>query len=407
MSRKRQRWKWSTGSRPHTVAVEERVPGGMIYGRVWSPQTERWMRVSLMHRDRERAKAWALNQAAKLARGDEAIRTGRVTLSMVFTAYKKHRTPRKTEHEQRCDGRRTEMWTRVLGSDIDPHNVSLAAWERFIDLRASGAIDPRGREVPANKCRPVGNRAVEADCNWLRWVFNWASKWRMASGHYLMRENPVRGFEAPTEHNPRRPVATQDRYEAVRAVSDQVMMESRWGERLEQRSYLSELLDIVNGTGRRLSAVCQLTYEDLRLDEGPHGSIRWPAQTDKMKRETLVPITPDVRRALDRILRERPGIGSAPLLPSPEDAQQPMTRHLADKWLRRAEKLAGLQPQQGSLWHAYRRKWATERKHLPDVDVAEAGGWKTVQTLKTAYQQADAETMLRVVLEAGELREAR
>ena len=41
------------------------------------------------------------------------------------------------------------------------------------------------------------------------------------------------------------------------------------------------------------------------------------------------------------------------------------------------------------------------------MDVAAASGWKTVQTLKSAYQQADAETMLRVVLEAGELREAR
>jgi len=61
----------------------------------------------------------------------------------------------------------------------------------------------------------------------------------------------------------------------------------------------------------------------------------------------------------------------------------------------------------GSLWHAYRRKRATERKHLPAVDFAAAGGWKTSQALKTAYQQADAETILRVVLEAGELREAK
>ena len=58
-------------------------------------------------------------------------------------------------------------------------------------------------------------------------------------------------------------------------------------------------------------------------------------------------------------------------------------------------------------WQAYRQKWATERKHFPDVDVAPAGGWKTVQTLKSAYQHADAETMLRVVFEGGELREAR
>ncbi|HUP25675.1 MAG TPA: tyrosine-type recombinase/integrase [Thermoanaerobaculia bacterium] len=308
---------------------------------------------------------------------------------------------------QKADERRAEMWKAVLGADRDPHTIRMSDWERFIDLRSSGAIDARGREVPPKERRPVRARAVEADCNWLRWVFNWASKWRMQSGHYLMRENPVRGYEAPREEDPRRPVATQDRFEAVRAKSDEVTMQTRWGKRATQRSYLSELLDIVNGTGRRISAVCQLTYEDLRLHARPHGAIRWPASTDKMKRESVVPISPQVRSALERILRERPGIGAAPLLPSPADATKPITRYLADKWLIEAEKLAELEPQEGSLWHAYRRKWATERKHLPDVDVAAAGGWKTVQTLKTAYQQADPDTMLRVVLGGAELRDAR
>jgi hypothetical protein len=69
--------------------------------------------------------------------------------------------------------------------------------------------------------------------------------------------------------------------------------------------------------------------------------------------------------------------------------------------------MAGLRPQKGSLWHAYRRKWATERKHLPDADVAAAGGWKNTISLKTAYQQADPETILKVVMEPGELREVR
>ena len=82
-----------------------------------------------------------------------------------------------------------------------------------------------------------------------------------------------------------------------------------------------------------------------------------------------------------------------------------MTRHLADKWLRKAEKLAGLEPQKGSLWHAYRRKWATERKHLSDTDVAAAGGWTNSLTLRKVYQQSDVETMLHVVLNGGELRE--
>jgi integrase len=294
-----------------------------------------------------------------------------------------------------------------LGAESDPHAISLGEWERFIDMRRSGEIDPRGNPVALQDRRVIRNRPVEADCDWLNWVFNWASKWRLPSGHYLMRENPARGFEIPKEKNPRQPVASQDRYEAVRAVSDQVMMETRWGKRALARSHLSEVLDILNGTGRRLSAACQLTYEDLRPSEGPHGAIRWPASTDKMGRETLVPISPGVREALDRVLRERPGIGQAPLFPSPDDPQKAMSRHLADKWLREAEGLASLTPQEGSLWHAYRRKWATERKHLSDVDVAAAGGWKTVETMKSAYQQADAGTMLLVVLEASELREAK
>ena len=170
---------------------------------------------------------------------------------------------------------------------------------------------------------------------------------------------------------------------------------------------LARSLDIVSGTGRRLSAVLQLQYEDLQLSGGPHGAIRWPANTDKTGRETLVPIGPDVRVAIDRVLRERPGIGQAYLFPAPGDATKPVSRHLAAKWLQEAEKLAGLEKLDGSLWHAYRRKWATERKHLPDADVAAAGGWENPNTLWLVYQQADADTMLRVVLERGELREAK
>ncbi len=144
-----------------------------------------------------------------------------------------------------------------------------------------------------------------------------------------------------------------------------------------------------------------------RREGGPYGSIRWPAHTDKSGMETVVPMSPSVRDAIDRIQIERPGIGAAPLFPSPEDPQKSVTRHLADKWLRKGEGVAKLSPQKGSLWHAYRRKWATERKHLSDVDVAAAGGWKTVETLKIAYQQADAETMLLVVMEATELRDVK
>ncbi len=93
--------------------------------------------------------------------------------------------------------------------------------------------------------------------------------------------------------------------------------------------------------------------------------------------------------------------------PDPSGNTRPITRQLADKWLREGEKLAGVEPQKGSLWHAYRCKWATQRKHLPVQDVVRGGGWKSNAMVLNIYTQADGETMLQVVLGAGELREAR
>lgn len=55
----------------------------------------------------------------------------------------------------------------------------------------------------------------------------------------------------------------------------------------------------------------------------------------------------------------------------------------------------------GGVFHPYRRLWATERKHLPLVDVATAGGWRDTQALRLSYQHADPATVLRVVENAG------
>ncbi len=248
----------------------------------------------------------------------------------------------------------------------------------------------------------MGTRVVEIDFVWLKAVLNWAVSWEEQPGHRLLRENPVRGFQVPREENPRRPVANDDRYEATRAVSDTIMMRLRAARKQQlQRSYLSEILDIANGTARRISAICQLRYEDLLLtptSSAPHGAIRWPGSTDKEGRAWAAPITAAVRGALERLLRERPGIGAAYLFPSPVDPTRPIDYGLASEWLLRAERLAGLPKLKGGVWHPYRRRWATVRKHLPLTDVAAAGGWKSTQTLLKCYQQPDEATMLEVVL---------
>lgn len=106
----------------------------------------------------------------------------------------------------------------------------------------------------------------------------------------------------------------------------------------------------------------------------------------------------DTRRALDQL----PAL-TGYLFRSPKEADRPWTRFHARDLLERAEKLASLEP--GGGFHAYRRKWATERKHLALKDVMEAGGWIDPRSLETCYQQVDEDTLLAVVTEPRKLRE--
>lgn len=433
------RWSHSVGERPYKVTVYERRPGGNLYVRVWDSSARggegNWIRRSLKHKDRERAKDYAAEQHAKLRKGEAEIQAGRGTLARLFALYERHRTPKKkSEAERKGDARRIELWTRVLGADQDPEAISRAAWERFTERRYAGEIDARGHPVPEtapcpdcegenpddctrcdgtgeiNPRRPVGPRTVERDQRFLLAVLNWGTDWRTEDG-YLLSENVCRRFPVEKEKNPSRPVATDARVEGVREVAPELTMDVTWGETREAvPSHLPAIFNLAVETGRRLSAILALRYADLQLDVGPHGAIRWPAETDKQGRESTVPISPRARQALDRhIARMRrldlPGIGDAPLFPSPYDPGEPVSRHVADRWLRTAEERAELESLDGSLWHAYRRRWATVRKHLPATDVAEAGGWAGPETLQRVYQQADPETMLEVVLGGGELRE--
>ncbi|MGI8549144.1 MAG: hypothetical protein ACR2M1_17780 [Gemmatimonadaceae bacterium] len=99
------------------------------------------------------------------------------------------------------------------------------------------------------------------------------------------------------------------------------------------------------------------------------------------------------------------GIRFGFLFPDPKDATKPMSRHLFADYLEKAEKHAKIPKLTGALWHAYRRGWATTRKHLSVVDVAAAGGWSDTGTLLRCYQHADFETMLAVVNEPRKLTE--
>jgi integrase len=157
-------------------------------------------------------------------------------------------------------------------------------------------------------------------------------------------------------------------------------------------------LIVAEGTGRRLSAWCSLCWDDVMFDAGPTGSIRWRAELDKRGYEQVVPMSPTVRDALVKAQFDQGAIGKSPVFPAPGNAAEPCRRDVLDKWLRRAYKLAGIKPEGGSLWHAVRRKWVTERKDYSIKDIAAAGGWRNEGTVSRCYLQSDPDTVRNVVL---------
>lgn len=416
--RRRGRWSWATGERGTRVLVfQER--NGRMYGQI------NGRKVALKHSDRERARRWAKDQYRQLVDGLASAADPTPTVAKVFAAYRVYRanadlSGTSRSEDQRCGGRLPDptvegdvgdpgLFARVFGATRDLSKLTLGEWQAFIRARQTGAIDAWGRSVPApekpedHPRRPVRARTVESDAEWLLKVCNWALEWEdRFTGKPLMREHPLRRSRfreaVPHEQNPRRPVATQDRYEAVLAHADAV------------HSLLRPLLTIVNGTGRRINAVVQVRCQDLRLPKtsgAPHGAIAWRGETDKMGKAWAAPMNAAVREAVDALLAARPVIGNAYLFPAEKDADKPMDRWFAAKLLRQAERRAEVPHLAGGCWHPYRRKWGTERKHLPVQDVAQAGGWKNPATLQTIYQQPDDATLYRVVSEPAELREAK
>ena len=298
----------------------------------------------------------------------------------------------------------------MLGSDFDLSKLSRREWDKVVRQRRSGAIDGRGRPIVKDR-RKVSDRTVQRDLVSLRSVCRWATEYRDDSGRLLLDRDPTRGLAMPREKNPLRPVATHDRVDAIREhYRKPTMRIERGGKREVVESYLPEVFEIVVGTGRRISAVCGLRFEDLDLEpsaEAPWGAIVWPSDTDKMKRRWRCPISGRVREAIEAATRKRRAVGPGPLFPSPADTREPVRYEQVSRWLAKAEQKAKLAKQKGGLWHPYRRLWASARKDLPDVDVAQAGGWSSLDALKSAYQQPDDATMLRVVTHAAELREVR
>jgi integrase len=261
-----------------------------------------------------------------------------------------------------------------FGEDLPIADVIPERLRQYVRLRRDGSITGV----------PVRTSAIQRELTILKGALNWAR------GVYegrdpLLAQHPLEAFRIPSERDPRRPVVTDTTTAALLAVADAV------------HPYLRTLITLARGTGRRLSAVLGLWWKDIDFDEG---TIRWRAEHDKLRRTSVVPAARATLEELRRFRALRPGVGESPLFPHPRSKMHSgghVSRHLAAYWLKRAYELSGAPKSDGSLWHAFRRLWATERKQLPVKDVAAAGGWKDITTLIECYQQPDDLTLRAVV----------
>ena len=323
-----------------------------------------------------------------------------VTLGQVFRAYFEHEAPSLTAKWRQASDTRRELFEAAWGAGKAVRDIGQGDVKQFAQSRRVGTLRPSQSRV-----NTVREGTIESDLRWLSVCFRWAMGFRV-NGRPLVQANPLAVLKRPKPKNVRRPVASHERYVETLKKADAVDPAGR----------LACMLALARYTGHREGAICQLqvndflrTKEEVRAALGalgfderqadyyPHGGLRWRAAADKMGNDSVTPLAPDARSALDAYLAQSPRLGKAPLFPASTDPSRPIRADSASHWLMKAEKLAGLPSLSGGRWHPYRRLWATERRHLPAQDVAAAGGWTDTQALTTIYQHATPDKILEVV----------
>src|SRR5260370_12017469 len=367
MTRKPRRcWSKSIGERGHRIRLYEARPGGPIMRSVFINGKED--RKSLRTRDKGLAIQQTYQLLNALLANDEALNEQSLTLGMVADRYVKSRTHlSKKERTEREEAAMLHRVVAFLGRTRNVQSLSESDVRGYALARRRGD----GAIIRTRPGRPIRNRTVEADLEMLRRALNWATRERTPSGRRLVPENPLIGVKLPAESNPRRPVLTHDAFQRLLKVAGRV------------HRLLKMALIVAEGTGRRLSAWRNLCWDDVDFQ---CGTIHWRAETDKQGHEQVVPLSDAVRAALAEARRGQGSIGNTPVFPAPKNSSRPCSRYLFDAWLGKAFQLAGVPREPGMLWHAIRRKWATERKGDPVKDVMQAGGWLDEATPVASYR---------------------
>ena len=409
---KQGKWMRTLGQRGCSIRLFQKRKGSNFYREVWRTNVGRSHTRCLFTTDRAEAERLGKAFLATLLQGPVADHPAEdITLRELCQRY-------STENESFLDNtagtRRDDLMHMNLlcsffGDDRKVLSLTARDQAEYSTKRLAGGIEiwNNGERFVSQPCRA---RSVETDLALLHRMLRWATTIRRPTGKGWLEYHPLEGVRRTREKNPKRPVATWDRFQKVRTKlqelsakgASDIKATARQREAARIRWLKVELaLVLAEATGRRIGSIRQLRWDDIDF---AGATIRWRAEADKKGKDWLVPIPATLVDEL-RTFQRRLGSVGGWIFAAEKNPAKPVDRYLLDYWLLEAETAAGVSKLDGGLWHPYRRKWATERKDRSLKDVAAAGGWKDVQTLLTCYQQADPETMLEVMSEPKKLRD--
>lgn len=414
-------WTRSFGERGLRVRLFQKRKDGHFFRFVWLPGRGADEKC-LYTADRSAAERLARELLAKTVLNEDHSAPSNIalTLSHLLERY----TRESATFLDNTEATRKDGLTRVaiilayFGSELDVRELREDDVVGYTRWRLAGGAQ---YGVDAKNGRPLNTRAVrmrsvEADLKLLYAALKWATSIRVSKGRRLLEHHPLQGVRRPRERNPKRPIATWERFVAARAAATELVVEAEnriEGAKTDEGRAAAELdrlkwmraelgLVLLESTGRRTGSIRQLRWEDINFGTS---EITWRAEADKKRHEWNTPVPASLLEELRSFQRRLCAVAGW-LFPAEKDPRHPIRRDVFARWILALEKRAGLPKLDGGLLHAFRRKWATERKDLPVKDVAAAGGWKDVGTLLTCYQQADRETMLAVMSEPRKVLDA-
>ena len=325
-------WSRSLGNRGVRVRLFQKRRGRQFYRAVWL-QGRGEDRRCLLTSERLEAEQLGKELLGAILRNDEISAPDVLTLGTLWHRYRTECVAflDNTARSQKEAEAHANILIGFFGQDCDVRSFTEQDQFAFTQKRLAGGI----RYGEKGKTQRVRTRSVEVDLQLLHTMLRWAVTIRSRSGKRLLEQNPLTGVKRPREKNPKRPVATWERYQATRKAIQDLAINAKSDAPRRKWLKLELALTLAEATGRRLGAIRQLRWDDVDLSRG---TIRWRGETDKKGKEWVIPIRSSLSDELRNFRVKMGGVFGGLIFPTAGDPSLPVTRDSFGRWLADAEK---------------------------------------------------------------------